>query len=169
MVKKSARAALVFLFWCATGTQETYSVGQNPSNHPWANAKQDSPTGLPPVVGAGVAKARGCELAQRGPAIPNEATLFGQVIHVEPIQSARLGIAPPQLLFALRVRILKIEDAPGASNPLTGREGTDLDAYSKEPLGQDLVGKEIRGVVAYRGDEHGGMYWIHSVHVSSRD
>ena len=102
-------------------------------------------------------------VAQGGPVVENESPVVARVLRVEVIDSSTMGIAPPQLIDRIRLELLQIQDTPGKANRLAGRDGTIVDVHSKERVDPLLVGRVITGRVIFRGDERGGMYWIHGV------
>jgi hypothetical protein len=102
-------------------------------------------------------------VVQAGPVVENESQVVARVLRVEVIDSSALGIAPPRLIDRIRLALLRNQDTPGKANRLAGREGTVLDAHSKDRVDPVLVGRVITGQVIFRGDERGGRYWIHGV------
>ena len=101
-------------------------------------------------------------VTQASPMAPNEGLVTGEIVSLEAVQSSTLRIMPPQILTLIRLRVLSIQGR-GTINPLRGWEGSIIEVYSKAPLGSGLVGKKVKGVVTYRGDERGGLYWIYDL------
>jgi hypothetical protein len=105
--------------------------------------------------------------AQAAPAAPADSVVRAEVLAIDRIHSSTLGIAPPQVLTRLRLRILSAREAPMSSGFWRGREGEELEVYAKEGLASDLAGKVITGVIVHRADERGGLNWIYDLKVET--
>jgi len=97
------------------------------------------------------------------PAAPNASLVTAEVLQLEMVDSTTLKISPPQSLTRLRLRILSIRDVGEELNVLRGQEGRVLEVISKGALDSTLLGRAISGIVTYRADERGGLYWIRDV------
>jgi hypothetical protein len=107
------------------------------------------------------------EAAARAPSMENESRVTAEVLHVESVHSSQLNIAPPQFFTRVRLRLLTVGDTSGTPSFLTGRDGTVLDAYTREQVTADLLEKKIECKIRYRGDERGGMYWLYEIRALS--
>ena len=107
------------------------------------------------------------EAAASAPSIENESRVTAEVLHVESVHSSQLNIAPPQFFTRVRLRLLTVGDTSGTPSFLTGRDGTILDAYTREQVNADLIGKKIECTLRYRGDERGGLYWLYEIRALS--
>jgi hypothetical protein len=107
--------------------------------------------------------AQGATAPRRAPAVENENSVTAEVLAVEAVHSAELNILPPQVFLRVRLRLLTVDTPPGMSNFLVSPENASLDAYTREQITPDLVGTTIRCRLRYRGDERGGLYWMHDL------
>ena len=103
------------------------------------------------------------EAAASAPSIENESRVTAEVLQVESVHASQLNIAPPQFFTRVRLRFLTVGDTPGTPSFLTGRDGTVLDAYTREQVNADLIEKKIECTLRYRGDERGGLYWLYGI------
>jgi hypothetical protein len=103
------------------------------------------------------------EAAVGAPTLENESRLTAEVLHVEPVHSSQLNIAPPQIFTRIRLRLLAVADTPGTPSFLMGREGAVVEAYTREQVNPGLIGKKIECRLSYRGDERGGLYWLYEI------
>jgi hypothetical protein len=117
----------------------------------------------------GIRRASGLELVGRAeaaagaPSMENEGRITAEILEVESVHSSQLNIAPPQFLTRVRLRLLAGSDTSGAPTPLTGGEGALLEAYTREQVDPNLIGKRIQCTLRYRGDERGGLYWVYEI------
>jgi hypothetical protein len=110
--------------------------------------------GLEPVGNVGAAA---------GHSVQNESLVTAELLHIESVHSSQLNIAPPQFFTRVLLRLLTVGDTPGTPSFLTGRDRTVLNAYTREQVNADLVGKKIECKLRYRGDERGGLYWMYEI------
>ena len=99
------------------------------------------------------------------PVMPNVALIKGIVLESEAISSDLLGIQPEQTINKLMIDVESSEDVGQIPNLLKGKQGKDITFYTKEPLPSDIVKKRIKAKVSYRGDERGGLWWIHDIEI----
>ena len=100
-----------------------------------------------------------------GTVIPNGALITGVTLEYGIVSSRLLGMQPDQTLYKLTIHLESSEDIVGMPNLLRGKEGEDITFYTKEKLSSDIFGKNIRAEVSYRGDEHGGRWWVRSINI----
>jgi len=100
-----------------------------------------------------------------GTVIPNDALITGMILEYAIVSSRLLGIQPDQILYKLTIHLESSEDIVGMVNLLKGKEGEDITFYTKEKLSSDIFGKKVEAEVSYRGDEHGGRWWMRSIKI----
>ena len=99
------------------------------------------------------------------PVIPNAALIRGIVLESEAISSNLLGMKPEQKIYRLLIHVISSEDVGKMANFVKGEEGKDMVFYTKDPLLSGIVKKGIKARVSYRGDERGGLWWIHEMEI----
>jgi hypothetical protein len=99
------------------------------------------------------------EQAPSGPAAPNESLVTASVTDVEIVDSATLGMQPPQPLSVLTLRLLSVS-ATGDLPPAVRAAGETVRAYSKDTELTRLKGTTVTAVLTLRGDERGGRLWL---------
>ena len=100
------------------------------------------------------------------PAAPNASVAKGRVIEYSITSSpgrSHERPAPPQ--YKIVVHVEATEDVSGEINFLRERVGEDIPFWSKVKLSPNLFSRKISAVVEYRGDEHGGMFWIKKIEI----
>lgn len=102
------------------------------------------------------------------PVIPNESIIEGFVSEYTILSSRLIGIQPEQVLYRVTVRIDSTEDLENRPNFIKGKEGRDVQFYTKEMVSPEVFGKRIKAKVEYRGDERSGMFWIREILVKER-
>ena len=99
------------------------------------------------------------------PAIPNETRFEGAVLEECAGSSGLYDISPEQTIYRLRVRVESYKEEAQAPNFLRGRIGEAVLFFTKEKPREELLGKRIRAVAEYRGDERGGKFWIKNIKI----
>ncbi|MBI5676492.1 MAG: hypothetical protein HZC48_11810 [Nitrospirae bacterium] len=99
------------------------------------------------------------------PVMHNEAVLHGVVEEHSLTQSGLVGIVPEQIIYKFVISVRTVEDVNAYPNFIRGKEGRSMIFYSKEKQSSDLLNKEVKAVVEYRGDERGGLFWIKKIEV----
>jgi len=99
------------------------------------------------------------------PVMPNAALIKGIVLESEGISSNLLGIQPEQTIYRLLIHVISSEDVCEMANFVKGKEGENMVFYTKEPLPSGIVKKGIKARVSYRGDERGGLWWMHEMEI----
>jgi hypothetical protein len=105
-------------------------------------------------------------IAHAVPAVPNEAVARGTV--VESGVSSPTGPSAPGRDLALYKIVMKVdavEDRGDAPNFLKGKEGRVMTFWSMGRPAPGLVGKKVKAIVEYRGDERGGKFWIRKIEI----
>lgn len=100
--------------------------------------------------------------------IPNEAMITATVQSQQIRSASSLGIEPEQQLSVLEIKLDGAQGIQGRSNLLADKIGTVLQALSKEGTDVDLNNKVISAHCSYRGDEHGGRFWLTDIQIVSR-
>jgi hypothetical protein len=99
------------------------------------------------------------------PVIPNESVVNGTVSEYSIVSSHMIGIKPEQVIYRLTITIDFTENINGKPNFLDNKIGQDIKFYSKEKLTPELFGKKVKGLVIFRGDEKGGLFWIRNIEI----
>jgi hypothetical protein len=100
------------------------------------------------------------------PAAPNASVAKGTVIEYSITSSpGRSHELPGPALYKIVVSVEAVEDVPGEINFLKERVGEEIPFWSKAKLTPGLFSRKIKAVVEYRGDEHGGMFWIKQIEI----
>jgi hypothetical protein len=99
------------------------------------------------------------------PVMPNASLIKGIILGCEAISSTLLGMQPEQTIYRLTIQIESSEDVGELRNFLKGKEGKDMAFYTKKPLPSDIAEKRIKARVSFRGDERGGLWWIHAMEI----
>ena len=97
--------------------------------------------------------------APAAPAAPNESVVMARVIDAVVVDSATLGMQPPQPICVLTLRVLSTATT-GDLPPAVRAAGETVRAYAKDPGFVHLKGTTITAALTLRGDEHGGRLWL---------
>lgn len=97
------------------------------------------------------------------PVAPNESLVTALVLEAVIADSLTLNILPQQRLCVLTLKILTEQPVEDLPNPLHGRSGETIKAYSKELSLVSLKGKTLTVTLSFRGDERGGNFWVQRV------
>jgi hypothetical protein len=76
------------------------------------------------------------------------------------VQASSLNIQPEIPIFIAEIEIVEAADVEGFMNGLNGQEGQTIKLFSKTAIPLDAAGRTIEVLVTFRGDEHGGKYWV---------
>jgi len=99
------------------------------------------------------------------PVIPNVALIKGIVLECEAMSSTQLGMQPEQTIYRLTVQIESSEDVGQMPNLLKEKQGKEITFYTKKSLPSDILKKRIKARVSFRGDERGGLWWVHEIEI----
>ena len=102
------------------------------------------------------------------PVAPNQTLLIATGHCVWQVQASSLNIKPEMLIFIAEIEIIEAKDVEGFINNLTGQEGQTIKIFSKTPIPPDAPGRTIEALVTFKGDEHGGKYWVINDQLSIR-
>ncbi len=91
------------------------------------------------------------------PVIPNISLVTGKVLKYEKETTDTISI--------INVLIESIQDYGNRPNLLRGREGEMIIFYSKEDISHNIQNQKISGEASFRGDEHGGKWWLNNIRV----
>lgn len=105
-------------------------------------------------------KNSGSNPAQSVPVRPNTSIVHGKVLGYSIQDPSLFGMAGTDPLYLLDIKIESSENIPGEFNFIENRTGSVIKAYISSQLPADVYGKNISGRISYRGDEHGGKYWL---------
>jgi hypothetical protein len=66
-------------------------------------------------------------------------------------------------LYKIVVKIEAVEAIKGYADFLEGREGEEIEFWSRSKLDPDLFGRKVKAHVEYRGDERGGRFFVQTL------
>ena len=93
-------------------------------------------------------------------AAPNQSRVTAEVLDASVVDSSTLGIAPPQRLTRLTLRLSSVSAVGALPNTLDGRSGQTIHALSKDLSLAALKGRTVSLDVSLRGDERSQRYWV---------
>jgi hypothetical protein len=93
-------------------------------------------------------------------AAPNQSRVTAEVLDASVVDSATLGIAPPQPLSRLTLKLVSVSAVGALANTLDGRAGQTIHALSKDLALAALKGRTMSLDVSLRGDERSQRYWV---------
>jgi hypothetical protein len=97
--------------------------------------------------------------ATAGPSIENESLVTAELLRIESVHSSQLNMAPPQVFTRIRLRLLTTDETSGTPHFGMPRDsGMTFEAYTRETVNPDVLGKKIQCKLNCRGDERGGVY-----------
>lgn len=105
-------------------------------------------------------KSAGSGAAQNVPVRPNASIVNGKVLGYSVQDPSLLGIQGTEPLYLLDIKIESSEDIPGEFNFIQNQNGSIIKACTSSQLPAEAYGRSISGRITYRGDEHGGKYWL---------
>lgn len=89
--------------------------------------------------------------------IPNISLVIGKVLKYEKGAADNISI--------IDVLIESVQNYGNRPNLLRGREGERIIFYSKEDISHNILNQKISGEASFRGDEHGGKWWLNNIKV----
>jgi len=99
------------------------------------------------------------------PVAPNESVVKGTVVEYGSTSPASRSGKQAAGLYKLVLKVESTEDIPDMLNFLADKKGQKIEFWSKERFDAVFVGKKIKAVVEYRGDERGGGFWIKKIEI----
>jgi hypothetical protein len=90
--------------------------------------------------------------ASPGPIAPNESSVTADVTDVQVVDSATLGMQPPQPLSVLTLRLLSVRTSGDLPPAVPATEKT-VHAYTKDPDLTRLKGTTVTAVLTMQGDD----------------
>ena len=113
------------------------------------------------AVSVGLAQLRTAAQSTQAPLIPNASRIRGRVVKYSIWEARLAGVQGQQVLYSVVLDVCASENV-GEETSLV-KIGDRIEAFSRQPLSADLLGKTIQCVVRARGDERGQRYWLREV------
>jgi hypothetical protein len=97
------------------------------------------------------------------PVAPNESIVTAEVLDATIVDSASLGIAPPQPLCVLALKLTSIASTIGHGAVSQAQIGTTITAYSKDLSLESAKGMTVRALMSYGAAGRDGRYWVNAL------
>jgi hypothetical protein len=94
-----------------------------------------------------------------GPSVKKESLGTAEHFHGDSARSSPLSMAPPQFFTRIRLRLLTADEISGTPHFIMARDsGMTFDAYTREKMSPDVIGKKVRCERNCHDAERDGVY-----------